>query len=67
MSSGTYYAKRERKEKDPNAVKITVPTAKNAKKLKPNDKCHCGSGKKLKKCCKKSAKECANDLNTALD
>ena len=28
------------------------PTKKNKKKLKPNDKCFCGSGKKLKKCCK---------------
>ena len=65
--SGTYYAKRERKEKDPNAVKIKVPTAKKVKKLKPNDKCHCGSNKKFKKCCKKSAKEC-DDLNkTAID
>jgi|TARA_B110000211_G_C13685348_1_gene380663 hypothetical protein len=29
------------------------PTKKKKKKLKPNDPCHCGSGKKLKKCCKK--------------
>ena len=65
--SGTYYAKRERKEKDPNAVKIKVPTAKKVKKLKPNDKCHCGSGKKLKKCCKKSAKEMTIINKTAID
>ena len=29
------------------------PTKKAEKKLKPNDPCHCGSGKKYKKCCKK--------------
>ena len=65
--SGVYYAKRDRKEKDPNAVKIKVPTAKKVKKLKPNDKCHCGGGKKLKKCCKKQSKECADDAKSALD
>mmetsp|Transcript_2224 Transcript_2224/g.4584 ORF Transcript_2224/g.4584 Transcript_2224/m.4584 type:complete len:169 (+) Transcript_2224:73-579(+) len=31
------------------------PTQASAKKLKPNDPCSCGSGKKYKKCC--SAKE----------
>jgi len=40
--------------KDPDAPKGA--TKKKAKKLKPNDPCHCGSGKKLKKCCKKQAK-----------
>eukprot|EP00931_Biecheleriopsis_adriatica_P091046 TRINITY_DN64957_c0_g1_i1.p2 TRINITY_DN64957_c0_g1~~TRINITY_DN64957_c0_g1_i1.p2 ORF type:complete len:177 (-),score=44.75 TRINITY_DN64957_c0_g1_i1:218-748(-) len=29
------------------------PTAKSAPKLKPNDTCDCGSGKKYKKCCMK--------------
>lgn len=29
------------------------PTKKSAKKLKPNDPCSCGSGKKYKKCGKK--------------
>eukprot|EP00658_Telonema_sp_P-2_P026783 TRINITY_DN20841_c0_g1_i3.p1 TRINITY_DN20841_c0_g1~~TRINITY_DN20841_c0_g1_i3.p1 ORF type:complete len:131 (+),score=42.16 TRINITY_DN20841_c0_g1_i3:100-492(+) len=29
------------------------PTAKQAKKLKPNDPCSCNSGKKFKKCCQK--------------
>ena len=33
------------------------PTKKKGKKLKPNDPCHCGSGKKLKKCCKTPPKE----------
>jgi uncharacterized protein YecA (UPF0149 family) len=33
------------------------------KKVKPNDKCPCGSGKKFKKCCgevKKASEEPAN-------
>ena len=25
---------------------------KKGKKIKPNEKCHCGSGKKYKKCCR---------------
>jgi len=37
--------------KNPGAA--AGPTKKSKKKLKPNDPCHCGSGKKLKKCCKK--------------
>ena len=32
-------------------VKTQGATQKSEKKLKPNDPCHCGSGKKLKKCC----------------
>lgn len=36
---------------DPNAAAATEETKKTKKKLKPNDKCHCGSGKKYKKCC----------------
>merc|ERR1712166_71950 len=31
----------------------TGPTVKQAKKVKPNDPCSCGSGKKFKKCCQK--------------
>jgi hypothetical protein len=29
-----------------------VVGAKKGKKMKPNEKCHCGSGKKFKKCCR---------------
>mmetsp|Transcript_1101 Transcript_1101/g.1284 ORF Transcript_1101/g.1284 Transcript_1101/m.1284 type:complete len:151 (-) Transcript_1101:1418-1870(-) len=32
----------------------TGATEKNAPKVKPNDVCHCGSGKKFKKCCMKA-------------
>ena len=36
-------------------VKQQGPTAKSEKKVKPNDPCPCGSGKKHKKCCGGSA------------
>lgn len=34
-----------------SATAVEEEKSKAKKKLKPNDKCHCGSGKKYKKCC----------------
>jgi uncharacterized protein YecA (UPF0149 family) len=37
----------------PGVVVICPPGSqlKSSKRIGPNDKCHCGSGKKYKKCC----------------